>query len=264
MPGRRRQPGPTEGSLRSVMSRVCAGVVSVCLAAGAIAPVASAADDRVVPVGYRLLSLGDQRAKWGPAIPGTGAIVRYAFVAASTDRPGARNCGEMEPFAPTLSNSRLSAEDFRREIRRALDSWERVANIRFVPVAAGEPADLVIGLQRRSRGIAYADVQRDSVSDGPIAAIRQAAICFNPMRAWESAFDGNPDTPDVRYVTAHEIGHVIGLDHSWARDDIRLMDFRNHETVRVPQKGDIAGAVHLYGRRMLGEAGAAATASVKQ
>lgn len=240
------QPRSTEGLLQSVVSRVCACVVSVCLSHAVVSDSVSAADG-VVPAGFRLLSLDSQSTKWGNPVAGTGAVIRYSFVTEAMDRPGARNCGAMEPFEAPLANSMLNSADFRREIRRAFDSWERVADIRFVPAAESGPSDLVIGLQRRPRGIAYADVQPDRFNHGPIATIRQAAICFNPSRAWESGFDGNPATPDVRYVAAHEIGHVIGLDHSWHRSEARLMDFKNAETIRGPQPGDAAGAVYLYG-----------------
>ena len=95
-------------------------------------------------------------------------------------------------------------------------------------------------------GAPYTDMRpKPSAADGS-ATIRQAALCFNPTLPWENGFDGDPRTPDVRYVAGHELGHVLGLDHAWGAD--KLMDFNYREVVRTPQNADIAGAAFLYGR----------------
>lgn len=236
--------------MQSVVLRACACVVSICLAFTGYG-FSAAADDSLAAAGFRLLSLNNKSTKWGDPAPGRGAVIRYAFAASSLDRPGSRNCRTMEPLRASSLPNGPAAEDFRREFRRAMDSWERVADIRFVPASDGQPADLIIGFQRKPRGIAYADVQPVPLSPGAIARTSHAAVCLNPNLPWETNFDGNPATPDVRYVAAHELGHVLGLDHSRRRGEATLMDFRNSETIRVPQPGDVAGAVLLYGEPLL-------------
>jgi hypothetical protein len=201
--------------------------------------------------GFALLTLGGQAVKWGGAI-GSGATVRYAFVTAETARPGAVNCRTLIPISDRLARSNLRRSHFEGEVRRAMDDWSAVANIEFVRVDDSTVADLLIGGEKDPRGIAYADVQRGSGTARGVAPIAAAAMCFNLDLAWEDRFDGDPATPNARYVAAHELGHAVGLDHAWGAD--KLMRFQYEERFYVPQKADIAGAAFLYGLRSAAQA----------
>lgn len=194
---------------------------------------------------YVLLVLNHHKVKWGRPIFGTGAIIRYAFVDRWVKRPGAINCSTIGPIAGHLSHSALGQHAFVTEIRRAMDEWQAAVDIRFVPGDQAS-AHLLIGIQKVPDGIAYTDIIPNPAAADGIATIHQAAICFNPTLPWENGIDGDPRTPDVRYVAGHELGHVLGLDHAWGAD--KLMDFHYRDVVRTPQKDDIAGAAFLYGR----------------
>ena len=193
-----------------------------------------------------LLALQRQIVKWAGPTLGTGAVVRYAFVRQPTERPGAINCREIEPVDAALTRGPLRQADFERELRFAMAAWQAAADVRFEPAEDPATADLLIGAQRRPRGIAFADVIPSPGVAGDVAPIARAAICFNPLLDWEVGFDGDKATPDVRYVAAHELGHVLGLDHA-AGD--ALMNHKYRERHRVPQPADLAGAVRLYGPR---------------
>jgi len=119
--------------------------------------------------------------------------------------------------------------------------------VRFVPAADPAEAQLLIGLQAEPRGIAFTDlILAPEQVDGTRRAIAGSAICFNPDLPWEiGSFDGDPATPNVFYVSLHELGHVLGLDHM--ADDAALMTFRNLEHVTAPQAIDLVGGRALYG-----------------
>lgn len=196
---------------------------------------------------YQLLVLKGQYVKWNQPRFGTGAVVRYAFATAAHNDPKAINCRQIVPLDQLLRSSEVSRARFESEVRAAVAAWEAVADIDFRQVADPRDADLVIGAQARPRGVAYANVSQAKGVPGQIAPITAARICFNPLVAWEVAVDGRKETYNIRQVVAHEIGHILGLDHPGRTGE--LMGFAYSEESTGLQKGDIQGAVKLYGAR---------------
>ena len=135
-------------------------------------------------------------------------------------------------------------ESFKTELESAFAMWAKVANIEFREVAAGEPANILIGAQGDPTGYAFTDVRYQSGKDA-VRTIDRSLICLNPERRWKIGFDGNLLVYDLRYTIAHEIGHAIGLDHPSASG--QLMSFRYDEHFRQLQEGDIRGVTQIYG-----------------
>lgn len=202
------------------------------------APAATLAD-------YRDLIVDGRQLKWGAPVEGTAASVTYAFADQTYDFRGARNCGAIAPIAGLLDRARVERADFDREARAAFAAWEKVAGIRFTPAAPDE-ADIIIGAEVEPIGRAFTNVVSDATTPkGAISPLRQAVICLNPEERWKIGFDGDLDAYDLRYTLMHEIGHAIGLDHPPGRNAV--MDFAYREKFRDLQRGDIAGAVGIYG-----------------
>lgn len=197
--------------------------------------------------GFRLLKLDGEHVVWSTW---TGepkaANVTYAFVRSRTETPGAVNCGSMGPIDPILQISGLDREAFRREVRAAFDMWASVANITFSEIDDPSRAGIVIGAQIEPIGWAFANVAYRPGEAQP-RSIERSLICYNPQQRWKIGFDGNLAVYDIRYTTAHEIGHAIGLDHPASAG--QLMHHRYEERFRTLQAGDIEGATLLYGLR---------------
>jgi hypothetical protein len=194
---------------------------------------------------YRLLVLDGTTVKWGAPALGEGATVTYAVVAGDRTFPGARNCAGIAPVDALLRASAVPRPRFDAELKAAFAAWSAVADVIFRP-ADPAAADILIGAEAEPRGWAFTNVAYDHDPDarGP-HRIGQSVICLNPDRKWKIGFDGNLEVYDLRYTLEHEIGHAIGLDHPSGFAD--LMGFRYLELFRAPQKGDIEGAVALYG-----------------
>lgn len=194
---------------------------------------------------FKLLKIKRQLAKWyGPA-HGAPVELKYAFI----DRPmrfaAARNCGSLQPIGAALMPSKIAFETFRSEARKAFQLWEAVAEVRFTETRDVKRANIFIGAQTSPRGRAFTDVKIDNRRKHMVPrAIERSLICFNPEVRWKVGYDGNLDVYDLSYTMAHEIGHVLGLDHPGAAGQV--MGYRYDEQHTSLQTGDIDGILKLY------------------
>ena len=206
--------------------------------------VAAFAANAQTQIGFRLLKLDGRNVVW-TGKPRATAIT-YAFVKARTDTRDAINCGSLGPLDPLLARSHVAETDFRVETKAAFGMWEAAANLTFTEISDPARADILIGAQLQPRGRAFTNVAyKPQASD--VSGIERSLICLNPEMRWKVGFDGNLTAYDIRYTMAHEIGHAIGLDHPAGSD--QLMHYRYEERFRTLQRGDVEGAVLLYGAR---------------
>ena len=194
--------------------------------------------------GFRLLELGGMRVKWGAPALGTGSEeVTYGVAGAVTSYPDALNCQVLAP-ADQLAAAAGGQQRLNEIVAAAFGLWSGVADIRFRPARPGEVPDVTIGAQGQPDRVAFANVwpDRTRASRG-VAPLARATVCLNPTLAWST--DGRSGALDLGTVLAHEIGHVIGLDHPGPTGS--LMGYRDQGDVDRLMAGDIAGSVALYG-----------------
>src|SRR6266481_892451 len=156
-----------------------------------------------------------------------------------------------------------SGSDVIGAARRALASWAGVVDIQFLetrstaqtmsPQNAGDRINLItVSAENAAQFGSSESPGRTRVFSDSGGAIIEADIALNPNEHFSS--DGTPGTYDLESTFAHEVGHLLGLEHSavigatmqprQARNGLyRLPAF----TQRTLSEDDAAGARALYG-----------------
>jgi hypothetical protein len=147
--------------------------------------------------------------------------------------------------------------------RRALVSWARIADIQFLetrstaqtmsPANAGDRINLITVSADNAALFGSSEAPgRTRVFSDSGGAIVEADIALNPNQLFSS--DGTPGTYDLESTFAHEVGHLLGLEHSAVIS--ATMQPRQAQnglyglpafTQRTLAEDDIAGARALYG-----------------
>jgi len=116
----------------------------------------------------------------------------------------------------TALAGRMSSEEMHREIDRSFKSWEAAGIFTFSPAAEGRPADITITFAPPP-GRAW---------DGQLGTMGHAAfpwtahrghIYLDPSEWWSAESFAVLGDPITQWLP-HEIGHVLGLQHSQGLD----------------------------------------------
>jgi hypothetical protein len=149
--------------------------------------------------------------------------------------------------------------------RRALRHWSRVSNVQFFetsssvqtisPASAGDHVNLItVSSDNAASFTSEENPGRTRVFSDASGAITEADIALNPHVLFSS--DGTVGTYDLESTFTHEIGHLLGLEHSailgatmQPRQAMNGLFGLPAFTQRSLSDDDIAGARALYGSR---------------
>lgn len=150
--------------------------------------------------------------------------------------------------------------------RRALGHWQSVANIQFFEASsdtqaisapnAGDHVNLItVSTENAGWFASLENPGRTRVFYDAGGSIGEADIALNPNVRFSS--DGTPGTFDLESTFTHEVGHLLGLEHSailaatmQPRQAMNGLFGLPAFTQRTLSEDDIAGARALYGSRV--------------
>src|SRR5215813_6465859 len=117
--------------------------------------------------------------------------------------------------------------------RRAISRWSRVANINFIESTStaqsissgsGDGISLITIADTRENNAIFSKAEMTGRTrvffDPDSGSISEADICINPHPSLSDgtpvqfSTDGSPGTYDLESTITHELGHLLGLDHS--------------------------------------------------
>ncbi|XP_026443033.1 metalloendoproteinase 2-MMP-like [Papaver somniferum] len=140
---------------------------------------------------------------------------------------------------------KVDTETLKYAISQAFAKWEAVSNFKFTEETNEDVgADMVIGFHK-------GDLGDGSKFDGQMGVVAHAfppndgRFYFDAGDKWSTHPES--DTMDLESVAAHEIGHLLGLEHIFEQNAIMYPVFQPGSTKRQVQVNDVKALRAIYG-----------------
>ncbi len=169
----------------------------------------------------------------------------------------------------TKYNPNIKPEsDVKTAIRHSLDVWEKAANIKFDLIWTdkqtispkgrfGDGVNLLTIAQTPENLLLFSQQSENNPAQTRIfynkkGFITEADIVLNPYQQFST--DGSIGTYDLETTLAHEIGHLLGLEHSAVLGALMNANYGkngvfnlSHNITKQLDRSDISAARSLYG-----------------
>ncbi|ARE78322.1 matrixin family metalloprotease [Streptomyces sp. NPDC059558] len=167
--------------------------------------------------------------EWDKNCPWDRTDLTYAFDSGTSDTPG---------------DSEFVA------VRSAFETWEIHTPPSFYEVHPTDSPDIMVGWRptrdpdydMTGKTVAHADFPPDCELLDP--GLPQPLHFDNGEQFW--AIGAQPGAHDVESVALHEIGHIIGLEHSTEPNAVMFSTLSSNTLRRKLTQDDITGAEDLY------------------
>ncbi|CAF0761423.1 unnamed protein product [Adineta ricciae] len=140
-----------------------------------------------------------------------------------------------------------SQDQVRRVFQQAFQDWEKYSGLKFEMTTNNKAADLKIKFQAKDHGDGYP-------FDGQGATLAHAFyptsgdLHFDDDELFTDDYTAKDDQYTLRLVAAHEIGHSLGLAHSFEPESLMFPVYQQFKADYSISEDDRQGIQTLYGK----------------
>jgi len=153
-------------------------------------------------------------------------------------------------FAFLNGTGDLAGDQENAPVRRAFNTWQNEIPIDFREVGPANNPNVPISWAVGDHGDGFpfdgaGNVLADAFFPPPCGGARAGSCHFDDAELW--ALSDGFNQFDIETVALHEIGHLLGLDHSTVPGSVMFPTYNGER--RTLSADDLAGIRQLYGRR---------------
>ncbi|CAF3325691.1 unnamed protein product [Rotaria socialis] len=148
---------------------------------------------------------------------------------------------------PKQQKQLKSKDQLRRILFQAFNDWEKYSGLKFEMTSAKETADLKVRFVSKDHDDGYA-------FDGPGKTLAHAFfpksgdIHFDDDEMFSDDYTDQDEQYTLRLVAAHEIGHALGLGHSFEENSLMFPVYQQYSADYNISDDDQQGIQKLYGK----------------